>query len=71
MNPPGYFNIVPRGVALHMGGVALATPKKILFMKRSVCIYIRLPQIINIELPQINLVAKISINNKVKKLLQD
>jgi len=54
-----------------MGGVALATPKKILFLKWSVCIYIWLPQIISIELPQINLVAKISINNKVKKLLKD
>ena len=27
-----------RGVALHMGGVALATPNKLLFLKWSVCI---------------------------------
>jgi len=52
-----------------MGGVPLAAPKKKIIFEVVVCIYIWLPQIINIELSQINLVAKISINNKVKKLL--
>jgi len=47
-----------RGVASHIGEVALATPKNKLFLNWLVCIYIRLPQVIKIELPQSSSVVK-------------